>query len=161
MNTFKRRIYSSFGEFITDFKILLSRRNDIHILMEGEMLDHAFRERIMLAVTAVNKCRYCSFAHSREALSRGVSQKEIETLASGMFEGSPAEQIPALLYAQHWAEANGKPEEKARNQAVLTYGAEKVELLELAMRMIRSGNLMGNTFDYLVYKVSFGRWAKD
>jgi AhpD family alkylhydroperoxidase len=161
MNTFKKRIYRNIYEFIIDLKVILSRRKDIHILMKGEIIDQAFRERIMLAVTSVNKCRYCSYAHGREALSKGVSQEEIDTLEKGMFDGSPSYQIQALLYAQHWSETNGKPEVNVRNKVILTYGENKVELMELAMRMIRSGNLLGNTFDYLLYKISFGKWGNN
>lgn len=157
MKSFKRRIYRSIGEFITDFRIIFSKRNDIHILMKGEMINKAFRERIMLAVTSVNQCRYCSYAHSRGALSKGILKEEIKSLAKGMFEGSPNEQIPALIYSEHWAETNGNPEESTREQVIQTYGNKKVELMELAMRMIRSGNLLGNTFDYLIYKISFGK----
>jgi AhpD family alkylhydroperoxidase len=111
----------------------------------------------MLVVTAVNRCRYCSYAHAREALSTGISQVEIEALASGMFEGSPPEEVPALLYAQHWAEMNGEPETSVREQVVERYGERVVEMMELALRMIRAGNLSGNTFDYLLHRVSFGR----
>ena len=54
----------------------MARRKEIRILMGEEVLSPAFRERLMLAVTAVYGCRYCSFAHAREAISKGVSQEE-------------------------------------------------------------------------------------
>ena len=76
-----------------------------------------------------------------------------------MFEGSPSEEVPALLYAQHWAEANGEPEAPVREQMVAQYGERVVEMMELALRMIRAGNLSGNTFDYLLHRISFGRWG--
>ncbi len=111
----------------------------------------------MLVVTAVNRCRYCSYAHAREALSTGMSEKEIEALASGMFADSPPEEVPALLYAQHWAEMNGKPEAPVREQVVERYGGQILGTMDLALRLIRAGNLAGNTFDYFLYRVSFGR----
>jgi AhpD family alkylhydroperoxidase len=114
----------------------------------------------MLVVTEVNRCRYCSYAHAREALSEGVSQEEIEALGRGMFEASPPEEVPALLYAQHWAEEDGQPEAAARAQIVARYGVDAVETMELAMRMIRAGNLLGNTFDYMLYRISFGYWGE-
>jgi hypothetical protein len=46
-----------------------------------------------------------------------------------------------------------------RDQVVARYGAQAVELMELGLRMIRAGNLSGNTFDYLLYRISFGRWG--
>ena len=159
MKTLERRIYHSLGELLTDFRIIVSRRKEIRSLMRGKIITPAFRERLMLVVTAVHRCRYCSYAHAREALSNGIPQEEIEALAQGMFEGSPSEEVPALLSAQHWAEANGEPEAPVREQMVAQYGERVVEMMELALRMIRAGNLSGNTFDYLLHRISFGRWG--
>jgi AhpD family alkylhydroperoxidase len=128
--------------------------------MRENGLDPAFRERLMLVVTGVNGCRYCSYAHAREALSQGINQKEIDALGEGMFEGSPSAEIPALLYAQHWAEMDGNPEPGVREQIRQRYGKRILEQIEIALRMIRMGNLLGNTFDYLLYRVSFGRWGQ-
>ncbi len=160
MKNFKRRIYKDLGEFIADARILFSKRKDIHVLMRGELIAPAFRERIMLAVTSVNQCRYCSYAHSREALSRGISQEELSQLGQGVFAGSPPNEVPALLYAQHWAETNGSPEDILRNKVISAYGGETAALMEAAMRTIQTGNLLGNTVDYFLYRVSFGRWGR-
>jgi AhpD family alkylhydroperoxidase len=157
MNKLERRIYHSLSELLADFRAIMSQRKQIHSLMRGEVIAPSLRERLMLVVTAVNRCRYCSYAHAREALSTGISQAEIEALASGMFEDSPPEEVPALLYAQHWAEMNGEPEAPVREQVVERYGEQVVETMELALHMIRAGNLSGNTFDYLLHRVSYGR----
>jgi AhpD family alkylhydroperoxidase len=157
MDKSERRIYHSLSELLADFRAIMSQRKQIRSLMRGEVIPQSLRERLMLVVTAVNRCRYCSYAHAREALSTGISQAEIEALASGMFEDSPPEEVPALLYAQHWAEMNGEPEAPVREQVVERYGERVVEMMELALRMIRAGNLSGNTFDYLLHRVSFGR----
>lgn len=159
MDTFERRTYHSLGEALTDLRSIMSRRKEIRSLMRGEVIAHTFRERLMLAVTQVNQCRYCSYAHAREALSKGIPQHEIEALGRGMFGNSPTEEVPALLYAQHWAEANGEPEASVRAQVVARYGEQAVETMELALRMIRAGNLLGNTFDYALHRISFGRWG--
>ena len=160
MYVFNRRTYHNLGEIIIDFRYIIANRKDIHVLLKGDIVNPKLRERIMLAVTSVNKCRYCSFAHSRKALSTGISREEIEELGKGMFDGSPIDEVPALLYAQHWAEMNGKPKENVRSNVVEKYGQEKVKIMELAMRMIRTGNLMGNTGDYILYTLSFGCWGK-
>ena len=125
--------------------------------MRGSIIAPAFRERLMLTVTAVNQCRYCSYAHAREALSKGVTQQEIDALGEGIFDGSPVEEIPAMLYAQHWAEANGEPEASVRDQVVMRYGDQVVDRIELALRIVRVGNLTGNSFDFLLHRLSFGR----
>ncbi len=153
----ERRIYHGFGELFTDLRKIMSRRREIRPLMQGELIAPAFRERLMLTVTAVNSCRYCSYGHARAALSEGVSRDEIEALGNGFFDDSPAEEVPAMLYAQHWAESSGEPEPSVRDQVVARYGEPVVAAMELAMRMIRMGNLSGNTIDYLLHRISFGR----
>jgi AhpD family alkylhydroperoxidase len=159
MKPFKRRIYHGLGELLTDVRIIMSHRREIRTLMQGTIIAPAFRERLMLVVTAVNRCRYCSYAHAREALSNGIPEEEIDALSQGMFTGSPPDEVPAMLYAQHWAESNGEPEPTARQQVVAQYGEQAVEMMELAFRMIRAGNLSGNTFDYVLYRISWGRWG--
>ncbi|MBN1140050.1 MAG: carboxymuconolactone decarboxylase family protein [Anaerolineae bacterium] len=128
MNSFERRIYHSLGELLGDLRAIMARRKEIRPLMRGKLISPAFRERLMLVVTSVNQCRYCSYAHAREALSNGISPEEIEALGRGMFEGSPPEEVPALLYAQHWAETNGEPETAVRAQIVAQYGEPVVKV---------------------------------
>ena len=127
--------------------------------MRGEYISDAFRERIMLAVTEVNGCRYCQYAHAKMALEAGLTQEEIETLSSGSFHNCPAEEVPALLYAQHWAENNSQPDDETRQKILDIYNEATVEAMELAMRMIRMGNLLGNTWDYFLFRLSFGKWG--
>mgnify|MGYP001096395884 CR=1 FL=1 len=138
----------------------MKQRKQIKTLMQGELISNAFRERLMLTVTEVNGCRYCQYAHAKMALDAGLSQNEIEILSTGIFHHCPTEEVPALLYAQHWAEANAKPEPETRQNVIGIYGQEKVDAMELAMRMIRMGNLLGNTWDYFLYRISFGHWGK-
>ena len=159
MEKFKRRIYHGLSEPIVDLRAIVSRRKEIRSLMRGNTIDPAFRERLMLVVTEVNGCRYCSYAHARQALATGISQEEIAALGQGMFAGSPPEEVPALLYAQHWAEVNGKPDPALRERVVAQYGEQVTQAIELTLRMIRMGNLLGNTWDYILYRVSFGRWG--
>ncbi|MBN1954316.1 MAG: carboxymuconolactone decarboxylase family protein [Anaerolineae bacterium] len=159
MKEFSRRTYRRLAEVVADFKAIMARRDQMKPLMRGKLIDPAFRERLMLAVTSVNGCRYCSYAHARQALVAGISNDEIEALQEGELGGSPEEELPALLYAQHWAETRGAPDPAARSRVVEQYGEEMVTAMELALQTIQMGNLMGNTMDYVLYRLSFGRWG--
>lgn len=110
----------------------------------------------MMAVTAVNQCRYCNYYHVKESLTAGLPEEEIRKLQDGIVDDAPAEELPALLYAQHWAETDANPDPDARQKLVEVYGPERAEAIETVLRMIRMGNLWGNTADYLLYKLSFG-----
>jgi AhpD family alkylhydroperoxidase len=157
MKSFRRRIYPSIGVFWKEIKVLLSDRKKIRKLMRDDIISSCFRERLMLAVTSVNKCRYCAYGHSHRALMEGVPQEEIRELCLGTFDRSPDEELPALLYAQHWAEVSGKVDSQTRDKLISVYGPQRAEAIEMAIRMIQMGNLLGNTFDYLIYRITFGR----
>jgi AhpD family alkylhydroperoxidase len=159
MRVFKRRIYRSLGEVLTDLRAAISQREALRSTMRSDGLDSAFRERLMLVVTGVNGCRYCSYVHAREALAKGISRDEIRSLGKRMFEGSPPEEVPALLYAQHWAETDGQPDPEIRERVGQQYGSDVLERIEAVLQVIRMGNLMGNTMDYVLYRVSSGRWG--
>lgn len=113
----------------------------------------------MMAVSAVYRCRYCCYVHTKEALKAGVCQEEIESLLSGSVNDCPQEEAVALLYAQHWAESGADPAPEATQRLIETYGDDKTEAINLTLRMIKLGNLMGNTWDYFLYHISFGRWG--
>lgn len=157
MEKFNRRIYRSFSAFWTDFTAIMSQRDIMRPLMRGELLDAAFRERLMLAVTAVNGCRYCSFAHAKQALAEGIDEKEVKALQDGILKGSPKEELPAMLYAQHWAETAGSPDPATRKRITEIYGEDTLSIIELTLRTIQMGNLLGNLFDYILFRLSFGR----
>jgi AhpD family alkylhydroperoxidase len=156
---YRRRYYHRPSELAHDLRALLRERSGLKTLRTGALIDRAFQERLMLAVTEVNGCRYCAYAHARMALAAGVNGADVAALAGGDLRGSPPEEIPALLYAQHWAQTGAAPDPEARQRVLDTYGRAKTEAIELSMRMIRVGNLTGNAWDHLLYRVSFGRWG--
>ena len=118
----------------------------------------AFRERLMLAVTGVYGCRFCTWVHTREALRSGLTAEGVATLLDGTVNGCPTEEAPAVLYAQHWADANANPTPESFKMLVDSYGEEKARAVNLVLRMIRIGNLTGNSLHYLLYRLSLGRF---
>ncbi len=89
-------------------------------------LDHAFVEKIMTVVTAVNGCRYCSWFHARQAVSSGISQEEVKRMMKLQFQADAnQEELMALLYAQHYAETECNPTPEMTEKLVAAYGTEK------------------------------------
>lgn len=159
MQTFKRRIYGSLREMMADVIWPLRNRARLRQAMGSGLVSPQFRERLMMAVTAVNQCRYCAFYHTRESARVGMPQNEIRGLLSGELALAPEEELPALLYAQHYAEENGRPDPVARHSLQTTYGPSRAQAIETVLRLIRMGNLLGNSTDWLLYKISYGRWG--
>ncbi len=109
---------------------------------KGEMTE-AFKERLMLAVTEVNGCRMCSWAHTRIALEAGLSPEEIGNMLAGQMENVPADELPAVLFAQHYADARGNPSRAAWTSVVGRYGRDGAMGILGAVRGIMLGNAYG------------------
>ena len=100
---FNKRIYENWREPFEDVHFLIRNREQVRQVEKGKSISPAFKERLMIAVTAVNGCRYCSWFHSREAFKSGVNKEEIARLLSGSVDSCSEEEATAILYAQHWA----------------------------------------------------------
>ena len=93
-------------------------------------------------------------------MKSGVTPEEISQLLSGDVDNCPEEEAVAVIYAQHWAESDAHPVPEAVRKLQQTYGFEKTEAIHLMLRVIQLGNLLGNSWDYLLYRVSFGKWRR-
>ena len=69
----------------------------------------------------------------------------------------PEEEAVALAYAQHWAETGGQPDAEADRRFRDYYGPEISGDIVNWLRMIQMGNLMGNSFDALLYRLGVNR----
>ncbi|ABY94367.1 alkylhydroperoxidase AhpD family core domain-containing protein [Thermoanaerobacter thermohydrosulfuricus] len=112
-------------------------------------LSKDFMERIMLAVTQVNGCPYCSYFHAKEALKSGMSKEEIKNLLNGEFGDVPEDQVVALMFAEHYAETAGHPDPDAYKRLLETYGEDYTYSIMNAIRAIMVGNTHGNAFHAL------------
>ncbi len=106
-------------------------------------IDKPFMERIMLAVTEVNGCALCSYAHAKMALDAGLSNGEIQKMMKGSFEDAPTDQMTAILFAQHYADSRSVPDQSAWDYLNNHYGTVKAEGILGAIRIITMGNALG------------------
>ncbi|MCA9929606.1 MAG: carboxymuconolactone decarboxylase family protein [Anaerolineales bacterium] len=160
MQSFRRRTYSSLAEMAQDLAWPFRHRTQMRQAMRSGLVSFQFRERLMMAVTAVNECRYCAYYHARESERAGLSDDEIRELLAGELVHAPEEELPALLFAQHYAESNGRPDPINRQSLTTTYGPERAVAIETILHLIRMGNLLGNSTDWLLHKLSFGRLGR-
>ncbi len=105
--------------------------------------DRQFAERIMLAVTEVNGCELCSYAHTRFALEAGLDDEEIRALLGGVSDDAPADQLPAITFGQHYADTRGHPDAVAWQELVDHFGADEALGALAAVRMMMWGNVVG------------------
>ncbi len=159
MKPFNKRYYRP-GQLLRESWELVKNWREMKELSSGRIISRQFMERIMLAVTGVNGCRYCTWAHTRFALKAGVKDEEIRTLLESDFSSAPGSELPALAYAEHWADTGGNPDPEAYRAFREHYDGPTADAVELAMEMIRWGNLSGNLLDYILYRLTFGRLGR-
>ena len=159
MAVFKKRTFPGVGAFLADLGYLWSQRRFFAMPMGVKGIDAPLFERLFLAETEVNGCRFCAYAHSRAALKQGVPDGEIRELLAREWSHVPEGERPAVAYAQHWTETYGKPDPEAVATLEQTYGAEMVERINVALRLMRFCNYSGNLVDLCLFKASFGRFG--
>lgn len=123
----------------------------LHVIIaagRNKTIGKVFSEKIMNVVTAVNGCVYCAWFHAKLAASSGISQEEIKHMMQLQFQTDASDhELPALLYAQHYAETNRKPDAEMTQKFKQFYGEKTARHILMYIRMIFFGNLYGNTFD--------------
>ncbi len=149
---FMKRLYKS-RDFFRLLSDLMSSAGATRKLSGEDRISKQFMERIMLAVTEVNGCRYCSYFHTQVSLMSGLNKKEIYRALEGDFEDAPKEELAALYFAQHYAESAGKPNPDAVICLKEAYGESKAGAIIAYVRAIMIGNAWGNMFDALRYRI--------
>jgi AhpD family alkylhydroperoxidase len=153
MNGFRKRTWRSVPDLVVALGSVVSEPRRAAALLSGERVDAKFRERLMLAVTGVNDCRYCAAVHSSLGALSGLSRDEIASVLAGNLDAVPESQAPALSFAVRWAHRDGAPDAKERRALVEAYGEETAAEIELSLRMIRIGNLTGNSVDAVLHRL--------
>jgi len=108
-----------------------------------KLVGQDFVERLQLAVTEVNGCAACSYAHSYMALKQGMSNEEINSLLSGDGKFIKQEEAKAIVFAQHFADTRGFPKEDAYKSITLEYGEKRASIILSAAQIIFVGNVYG------------------
>jgi AhpD family alkylhydroperoxidase len=153
-----KKTFKGPGQFVRESCYLGTRVFSLFGIMMGRKIESDFRERLMLSVTRVNGCRWCNWVHTAVALRSGLSNEQLRELCNGVMDHCPSDQALAVLYAQHWADSDGNPEKAALKKLQNFYGEDVAGTIHLVLRTIRWGNFVGNGFDNLVCRLSFGRY---
>jgi len=124
------------------------------------LLDEQFIERLQLAVTEVNGCAACSYAHTRMALNKGMSNEEITAILNGDDTVIKTEEAKAIMFAQHFADTRGYPDRETYDEIVREYGAEKAEIILSAVQLMMVGNMYGIPYSAFISRIK-GRPYKD
>lgn len=142
--------------FLDSYRILVQGLLTMRFLSrarsQGE-LSKELIERIMLAVTEVNGCAACSYAHTKVALESGMSSREVQAMLAGVIEQVPANEVAAIMFAQHYADTGGYPSREAWERIVAGYGETAATGILGAIRAIMIGNVYGIPFSALLSRI--------
>ena len=100
MSGFAKRFYTP-RAFVRDLREIVCHLPQFRNAARSGRVSRAFAEKIMMAVTQVNGCRYCVYFHTKLALQEGVPPDEIERILAAELGGFSEEEAVALAFAQH------------------------------------------------------------
>jgi AhpD family alkylhydroperoxidase len=108
----------------------------------------ALREKVVIGVTSVNDCRWCSWLHTGIALRHGVNLDELQSLlGSGTFATVDEREATAILFAQHFADTLRHPTPAARLALAKQFTPyQRMEIMAW-IHFIYFTNLSGNSAD--------------
>jgi AhpD family alkylhydroperoxidase len=110
---------------------------------EMKMIDKNFKSQIMLAVTQVNGCKFCSYVHTKHALKSGSSAEDLARLMEGDLSSVDPVRTPALVFAQHYAHTMGDYDAAAYERIVSSYGADRARGILAIVKKIMMTNAFG------------------
>ncbi len=150
---FDKKIFTT-KTFMNDIRFLITHISKIRSAMHNEEISKAFIEKVMSVVTAVNGCTYCTWFHAKQAVESGISDEEVKNMLNLQFQADASDfELPALLYAQHYAETDRHPEKEMTERFFDFYGETTTNDVLLFIRMIFFGNLLGNTWDAVISRL--------
>jgi AhpD family alkylhydroperoxidase len=112
-------------------------------LIANRSVDEDAMERLRLTVTEVNGCDVCSYVHARMALRQGMDAEQVSALLGGREAEVPAAEGTAMLFAQHYAYQNGRPDREAWDALVSAYGKREAQAMVAAIQQMMLGNVTG------------------
>lgn len=155
----KSKIFTT-STFYRHMKILFAHFSEILKSRKTGNVSKAFSEKIMLAVTQVNGCRYCNYVHSKNAINEGIPEEEINALLNGELGDIGKDETLALMFAQHYADTDGNTDKETYTKFVNHYGDQKARDIMASIRIIMIGNIYGISMDAIQTRLK-GKKMKD
>ena len=152
MTTFNKRTFSlpelgaSFGAAALSLPTLVPA-------LVRPKLTPALREEIMLGVTRVTDCRYCSWVHTGLALANGVDMDNLDMLLGTSLEKSEERDAVAILFGKHFADSRRRPSKAAREKLAQHFSAAERREVYAYIHAIYFANLTGNSVDAVLARL--------
>jgi AhpD family alkylhydroperoxidase len=117
-------------------------------------VDPGFREELMLAVSRLNGCRYCSWGHHEWAQISGVSNEELAQLEQLDPSGFDRRKWVAISYVRALVKENFvRVQPELRRAMQHKYSPREIRQIELIANVMDIGNRGSNTFDAMLSRL--------
>ena len=155
----KARVFTT-STFYKHLKVSMASFPALRKARKNGNVSKVFSEKIMLAVTQVNGCRYCNYVHTKSAIDAGASEEEINAMLNGELGELNNDESLALMFAQHYADTDGDPDKETYKKFVAHYGEQKAADILAMIRIIMAANIHGVALDALQSRLK-GKKMKD
>lgn len=120
-------------------------------------IDPGFREELMLAVSELNHCRYCTWAHHEWAQMVGVSDEELAHVEQMDPSGFDRRKWLAISYVRALVTAQfGRVDKELVREMNANYSPMEIKEIEIVARIMDIGNRAANTWDALLSRLRGG-----
>ncbi len=150
-DNFGKKLYS-LKEFYRITYLAFFSTYDLLYVKKKKLLSKHFIERIMLAVTEVNGCEICSYAHTKMALEAGMKNEEIQNMLAGICDDVPEKEMSAVVFGQHYADTRGYPSKKSWERIIELYGLSEAKGILASIRIMMLGNAAGIPWSSFIYR---------
>lgn len=116
-------------------------------------LPTSLREEVMLAVTSVNDCRYCSWVHTGLALENGVDMEDLGMLLGKSLDNVEEREAVAILFGKHFADTVRQPSAQARAKLAAHFSPAEQREIMAYIHAIYFANLTGNSADAILARL--------
>lgn len=124
----------------------------------GRPLSQRFRELVMLAVAAENRCWYCQLAHGAMGRTAGLRQDEVDAVLAGRDEIFARREQLALAFVRDLARRGFQSRSTALYREMRhELSGKQCEAVEATAHVMNFANRFGNTFDGLRNRLAGGR----
>ena len=136
--------FSFFGEILS----FACQVPTMYRIWQKHEIEAGFREELMLAVSKLNDCKYCTWGHHEWAHAAGISEDELDHIEHGDPEGIDRAKWVAISYVIAFVSSEDLniPSSLIREMRA-SYSAREIKEIELVARIMDVANRGANTWD--------------
>jgi AhpD family alkylhydroperoxidase len=150
---FRKRTITA-GQFAGSAVSLVPELGMIYRVWLRKEIDPAFREELMLAVSRLNDCRYCSWAHQEWAHLSGSSDEELAQVEQLDPKGFNRKKWLAITYVRALVKRDFRGVQPELRRAMQhKYSPREIRAIELIARVMDIGNRSSNTWDAMLSRL--------